>query len=247
MNIKINEIVTNAVKDVAKNGSKQSDNVVRKQIKEFNNEGADIAGRAKLLMDSTVEISFKELQELKKSLRDKMIQRNFSQKNIDYILSFTNKDSYLVAKELINDEYAHTSNITWAMGYTTKENAHLMADAARKKNYEAFCDIQRRKITDPSQIEDLSEIVTKEGRKYIPQKTNVLTVSKETIELERNNILQLAKNKGADKKSIDYINSFLNEETIEVAKVLAEDKNASMPFYNKCLMLLDHKISMQLT
>lgn len=230
MNIKVNEIVTNAVKDVAKNGRKESDNVVRKQIKEFNNEGGDIAGRAKLLMDSTAEISLKELQELKKSLRNKMIQRNFSQNNIDYILSFTNKDSYIVAKELVNDEFAHSSDICWAMGYTTKRNAHLMADAARKKNYKAFYDIESRKITDPSQIEDLSEKVTKDGRKYIPKKSNALTVSKETLELEKNNILKLTKNKGADKKSIDYINSFLNEETIEVAKVLAEDKNASIEF-----------------
>ena len=112
-------------------------------------------------MNSFGEITERELHNIKSQLNQKMLDRNFCQKNIDYILSYTTIDTWKVAKALVEDMWAHTSIITWAIGYTNKENAALMEYAAKMKDYDAFYHIAYAyngvKYTDFSQIKDMRE------------------------------------------------------------------------------------------
>ena len=175
-------------------------------------------------INKTGELSPVALKQLKEELRQKMIDRGFSQNNIEYILSFTNKDNYKVAVAMVNDQYAHTSKMMWAIGYTTKENADLMEDAFNKKNYEAIYAIKEGKITQKDQIIDLSSEVIENNKKYIlSQKTNIM-INKEEFEKERNDVLSQLQNIGYDVKGYGYA---INEESIEVAKALLTDEEKS--------------------
>jgi hypothetical protein len=58
---------------------------------------------ASLGMNSLRDITEKELHNIKSQLNQKMLERNFCQKNIDYILSYTTKDTWRVAKALVED------------------------------------------------------------------------------------------------------------------------------------------------
>ena len=54
-------------------------------------------------MNSLRDITERELHTFKSQLNQKMLDRNFCQKNIDYILSYTTKDTWRVAKALVED------------------------------------------------------------------------------------------------------------------------------------------------
>jgi hypothetical protein len=58
---------------------------------------------ASLGMNSLRDITERELHNIKSQLNQKMLDRNFCQKNIDYILSYTTKDTWRVAKALVED------------------------------------------------------------------------------------------------------------------------------------------------
>ena len=237
--MKVDKIITPIVRDTVENGIKKAEKVVEKPIEEFTGKAGDVAGRTKVLLDSKKEITFEELRVIKEELRRKMVDRNFSQKNIDYILSFTNKDTWRVAKELIEDEYAHTSEITWTIGYTTKENAALMEYAAKMKNYDAMVNIHqacygRPKINNISEIKDMRKEVMRTREVYRPKKRTMPVISEDVLYTQKQEVLNRLKQTGADEKTLDYIKGHLNIENIEVARLLAEDTNA------KDNMLRDH-------
>ena len=220
--MKITKVITPIVKEQLTKGTKEVHTLGENSMKEFNNVSGDIAGRAKVFLDSVKEITNEELRKVKAELKQKMTNRGFSQNNVEYILSHTNKDNYQVAQAFVDDMYAHTSTMKWAIPYTTKETAPLMRDAVLKKNYEAVYDIESGKIKDFSQIEDLSEKVISEGRIYKPAKKSVLAVNQDKLAAEKKEILEKIKALGVDFKGYEYS---INSESIEVAKVLTEDKN----------------------
>lgn len=225
--MKVDKIITPIVENTTKKVVQKAEQVATNTVKEFNDKAGDIVGRTQVLQSKGLSVA-----EQRKALIDKMHERNFSQSTIDYILGYSRESwNVKVAREMVNDEYAHTSDIRWAIGYTTKENANLMLDAARKKNYEAFYQIKSGIITDTSQIEDLSEKVVKEGRKYTPKrKVDLPAVNPEELTKSKNEILNLVKAKGGSNDAINYLKSYINAENVEVASVLANDKNASVEF-----------------
>ena len=228
--MKVDKIISSAIKDVSSNSSKKSASIVENSIREFNDRAGDISGRCKVLCDKAEDITAQELAGIKDYLRKKMTERNFAQSTIDYILSYTNKYSWRAAIAMVEDEYAHTSDIRWAIGYTTKNNAALMEDAAKKKNYRAFYSIGSSRsggITDKSQIKDMREEVIKNERVYKPQKVNTPVVSDAVFNTQRQEVLNIMKQNGANDYTIKYIENQLNIENIEVAKILAEDINAA--------------------
>ena len=180
---------------------------VMDSMKESSSDKAgDVAGRVKVLFDSRKEISAAELKIIKEELRKKMVDRNFSQTNIDYILSYTNKDTWRVAKELIEDEYAHTSEITWTIGYTTKENAVLMEYAAKMKNYDAMVNIHeaccgRPKINNISEIKDMREEVMRTREIYRPKRRTMPVISDAALNAQKQEVLNRLKQTGADEKT----------------------------------------------
>ena len=220
--MKITKIITPIVKEELTKGTKEVHRLGESSMKEFNNVSGDIAGRTKVLLDSAKEITNEQLKKVKTELEQKMIDRGFSQNNIKYILSYTNKDNYQVVQAFVDDMYAHTSKMMWAIPYTTKETAPLMRDAVLKKNYEAIYDIRSGKIKDFSQIEDLREKVISEGRIYEPAKKTVLAINQDKLAADKKEILEKIRALGVDFKGYEYS---INSESIEVAKVLTEDKN----------------------
>lgn len=175
-------------------------------------------------INKTEEISPIALKQLKEELRQKMTDRGFSQNNIEYILSYTNKYSYKVAIAMVNDQYAHTSKMKWAIGYTTKENSDLMENAFNKKNYEAIYAIKEGKITQKDQIIDLSSEVIENNKIYIFPKNTSIIINKEEFEKERKEVLSQLKDIGYDIEGYGYA---INEESIEVAKALLTDEEKS--------------------
>lgn len=218
--MKVDKIIAPIIKDSAEGATKKLQKFGEDSIKEFDNRVGDVAGRAKILLDSAKEITSAELIKIKAELKQKMIARGFSQNNIEYILSYINKDNYQVAQVFIDDMYAHTSKMMWAIPYTTKETAPLMKDAVLKKNYDAIYDIKSGKIKNFCQIEDLSGKVISEGRPYEPIKKTALAINQEQLAADKKEVLEKIKAKGVDFTGYEYS---INSESIEVAKVLLED------------------------
>lgn len=216
---------TKPIEEVTQNLSKSTKQIVT----EFNDKAGELAGRTRVLINSGKEITVEELNKLKMVLRQKMIDRNFSPNNIEYILSYTNKHNYRVTQAFVDDMYAHTSTICWAVPYTTPGTAHLMEDAVRKRNYDAVYRIKGGQITSTSQIKDMNAEVLANGREYRPLKNTTPAIPNAVFEEEKRTVLDKFKSRGVDLIASRYA-SCINVESIEVAKALLDDKKMGKDF-----------------
>lgn len=187
--MKVDKIIPSMVEKTSVGRINNVKKVADNSIKEFNDRVGELTGRTKVAIDSAKEITKQEFAKIKEELRKKMVARNFSDNNIDYILSYTGEHNYQVTQAFVDDMYAHTSTITWAVPYTTKGNAHLMKDAVLKKNYDAVYRIEDGQITDVSQIKDMRKEVIENGRKYEPIKKTTLAINHSQYIKERRAIL----------------------------------------------------------
>lgn len=251
MCMKVDKIITPAVRDIPELSLKKTQKVIENPIREFNDRAGDLAGRTKVMIGSAKEITEQELAKIKNNLRKKMTERNFSPNVIDTILWATEKKSAKLSEIMVNDEYAHSQDIKDILASLWNIERHFKADgtpkyivdyallenAARKKNYtvcKEICDDyffdRTHRITRSEQIEDMTSEVMKRS-KYEPVKANIPAVSKNELKKQTDEIVNLLKRKKGWSSGDAYqFSHFINSENVELMKVLAEDSKAELGF-----------------
>ena len=251
--MQVDKIITPVVRNKAEGLTKKVQRACSDSITEFNDKAGEIAGRTKVLLTSTKEITDEEFIRVKEELKKKMMERNFSQEVINDILWSVTKKSHKLAKILINDEYAHSNDVKEilstlrnAQGFRKADgtpsviiNYSLLEDAAKKRNYPACSEISKdyffhhhrtQRITSTDQIEDMTTEVMKRGT-YKPRISTLPALSHEEFNKQMNEIQTLIKNKRDwSKGEAEQLKYFINTENVELIKVLAEDSDVSLKY-----------------
>lgn len=165
--------------------------------------------------------SLKELLQ-KDNIETLLEKRHFSPKVISYVRSFTKEFNYEVLQLLSRDKCCHSNTMRRAACFTTEDNAEMAYRAALYKDYDYIDRLSEYTRNPHKIILDMRDIHTKE---YHPQWTNLERWSYEEREIKRDYIENILKNRGSDPRKIDYVKSFVDEETFKIIEMLSCDKD----------------------
>ena len=163
-------------------------------------------------------VSFLNL--MKSKLACLLVDRNFSPKLIKYVKSYTNEHNFETLAILAQDECCHSNTVASAACFVDESNKAFAEFAAKMKDYRAIN--RMYKINDFSEIRDMRSVNTRE---YHPQWADIEELSFEQLKREKSEVARLLRNRGFIEKEIRYVQSFMDDETVKVIKMLAEDKD----------------------
>lgn len=172
----------------------------------------------------TAWFGVKSLKELlqRDNIETLLERRHFSPKVISYVKSFTKEFNYEVLQLLSRDRCCHSNTLRRAACFTNEENAGMAYCAARFKDYEYIDRLSEYAASPSRTIQDMRDIHTKE---YHPQWTTLEKWSYEEKEIKKSYIENILKNRGFAPNKIDYVKSFVDEETFKIIDMLARDKD----------------------
>lgn len=103
------------------------------------------------------KLSYEEIEQVKINVTNLLFSRShgyeFHYKDIDYVTSFIDSETYKVITMMAEDKDCPKEMVKWASGYANIENEELMRYALSKKDYDAIYDIGSGEIREKSEID----------------------------------------------------------------------------------------------
>ena len=220
--MKVDKIITPIVRDTVENGIKTAEKVVENPIKEFNDVAGDIAGRAKLGMDNATL----DLTQIRADIEKTLRSRHFCPKTISYITAFLKPENARALQTLAHDPYASSRPIEEFACFATKENSAFLEQAAKMRDYEAAQDVKRGFRKELSEVKDMRTSVEENYVPYNPKwNAKALALTNEELLKAQNEIIDNLKNRGISNNTINYVKSWIKDDSVDVIRLASMDKN----------------------